>query len=78
MSNNIYFFNGTMLVSSGEIKLKNQIHNIIAFQQTDKKREAGKEYPDAYIKPEMMFVFDTIDSVDSVIRVLQHLKENWR
>jgi hypothetical protein len=75
---NIFIFDGTMLVSSRrfEDKKSGEVLNTIAFEQTLVKREMGKEY-DEMKHPDLYFVFHSKESIDSVIQVLQHLKDNF-
>jgi hypothetical protein len=75
---NIFHFDGTMLVSSRrfEDKESGEVLNTIAFEQTLKKREIGKQY-DEMKQPDLYFVFHSRESIDSVIRVLQHLKDKF-
>jgi hypothetical protein len=74
----VLIFDGSVLVSTGHIIFKNQIKNLIAFEQTNIKREIDKEYPDVKIEPDVTFVFESIESIDAVIRALNHLKQNFK
>jgi len=74
METKILYFDGTMRVSSGKITFKNQIENIVGFQQTNEKRSPGEEIPDQEMRPDVVFVFKTKESIDAVIRVLEHAK----
>lgn len=72
-----FYFDGTMLVSSRKIKQEDRIFNVLAFEQTNIKRNIGQEYKGIKIKPELYFVFSSKESIDSLIKSLEYLKHNF-
>lgn len=75
---NHFHFDGTMLISAGEIILKDKkSFPVLTFQQTNKKRIPNMEYPTIKIDPELYFFFYSKNSINALIRACEKLKENF-